>query len=139
MNDPSPLFVVIEPSGAAALERVRKISWACGSDSGAAEGQGLKAAAARIAEAAASHPLHLADPLFDAPRLEALFAEAGLDAPPAGRDWLLAIAPFGQAKNLAAILETAGARADPGNPAKRLLEAWREAKARSEKRRQPRR
>lgn len=138
MEDASPLFVVIEPSGAEALGRARRIAWACEGDCGVETGAGLKRAAARIAAAAATRPLFLADPLFDEPRLADLFAAAGLGAPPEGRDWLLALAPFGQAKSWAAILDAAGARADPANPAERLLEAWREARARSKKKRQPR-
>jgi hypothetical protein len=139
MSDPSPLFVVIEPGGAHARGRPTLVAWASETDAGVARGRGLAKAAARIAEAAAAHPLFLADPLFDEPRLESLFADAGLGGPPPGRDWLLALAPFGQARNWAAILEAAEARSDPQNPAERLLEAWREAKARCGKTRQPRR
>ena len=53
----------------------------------------------------------------------------GTGEPPEGRDWLMAIAPFGQARHLAAMLEAGGARADPRNPASRLLETWRDSPA----------
>jgi hypothetical protein len=131
MTFPSPLFVVIEPSGAAAREPARRVAWACAGGAGVADAQGFAEAARAIAELARTHPLHLADPLFDAPRLAALFADAGLAPSPEGKDWLLALAPFGQARNLAGILDAAGERADPGNPAARLFEAWREAEARA--------
>jgi hypothetical protein len=137
----SPLFVAIEPSGAAAREPARRIAWACEGGAGVASARELKWAATEIVALARAHPLHLADPLFDAPRLSAVFAAAGLAAPQDGRDWLLALAPHGQARNLAAILEAADARADPGNPAARLFEAWREAadRAQAPPKRQPKR
>jgi hypothetical protein len=131
MSSPSPLFVVIEPAGAEAQSPARRIGWACEGDAGVADKDDFAGAARAIASLAEAHPLHLADPLFDASRLAAAFAEAGLAAPPEGRDWLLALAPFGQARNLAAILEAAGSRADAGNPASRLLEAWREVRNRA--------
>ncbi len=55
------------------------------------------------------------------------------------RDWLMALAPFRQARHLAAMLEAADARADPDNPASRLYETWREAQARAESGAQTRR
>jgi hypothetical protein len=144
---PSPLFIVIEPTGAQAREPAARVAWACEREAGVAEAGVAEAgvaetgvaetgdlarAARRIAALADEHPPFLADPLFDAPRLAALFADAGLGAPPEARDWLLALAPFGQAKSFAAILEAATTRADPDNPATRLLEAWREAAVRAQ-------
>jgi hypothetical protein len=129
----SPLFVVIEPTGADAQQPARRIAWACDSGAGTAARPPFAIAVARIAALAERHPLHLADPLFDAPRLEAAFAAAGDSDVPEAQDWLNALASFGQARKLAAILEAAEARAGAANPAARLLEAWREAAARAAK------
>lgn len=130
MPDASPLFVAVEPTGAAARSPATRIVWACDADAGTA---GPAEAARRIAALTERHPLHLADPLFDAPRLAAAYADAKLGSPPKGADWLLALAPFGQARNLAALLEAAAERAAPDNPAERLLEAWRGAREHARK------
>jgi hypothetical protein len=137
---PRPLFVVVEPSGAAALEPAARVCWACDRDAGVAAGSEIAAALERIMALAETHALHLADPLFDAPRLGRLLAAAGVQGPSEWRDWLVALAPLGQARRLAAMLEAAEARSDPENPASRLLETWRAARARGTRDRpQPRR
>lgn len=128
----SPLFVVIEPTGAHAREPTLRVSWACEAEIGSAHGDDLQNAGQRIAALSKTHALHLADPLFDEPRLAAIFADAGLAPPPEARDWLLALAPFRQARNLAAIMEVAAERAPPDNPAAQLFEAWREARVRAQ-------
>jgi hypothetical protein len=69
-----------------------------------------------------------------------MFAAADAGRATVARDWLMALAASGQARHLAAMLEAGEARSDPENPASRLLETWREARARREgARAQPRR
>jgi len=119
----TPLFVVLEPGGADALMPIARISWAGETAAGVAEGAAVDDAVRDLAAMAPGDVIYLGDALFDAPRLDDRLA-AGAHI---WRDWLLALAPFGQARNLAAILAVAETRADPMNPASRLLEAWREA------------
>jgi hypothetical protein len=124
-----PLFIVIEPTGALAQEPAVRIAWACNAEAGVSAD--LAAAAERITALAGAHAIFLADPLFDAPRLRAALA-AARSAPTAEMyDWLAAFAPFRQARHLAALSEAAAASADPNNPAARLFETWRLAKARA--------
>lgn len=127
MSGTGPLFIVVEPSEAGADQPARRVSWAGPGTAGAVD-----AAEARVALedpiARASGAVFVGDHLFDPPRLAAL----GVPQTDGLRDWLLALAPFGQARNLAAILDAAEARADPLIPATRLLEAWREAKRRAD-------
>ena len=130
-----PLFIALEPSGADALGAPTCVAWACAADAGVVTAAGFAAACRTIAALEETRAVYLRDPLFDAPRLDRLFAENGLRAPSAGRDWLLALAPFGQARNFAAILEAATeSAADPTNPALVLLEAYDEAAARAARR-----
>ncbi|MGD2134259.1 MAG: hypothetical protein PVI23_15830 [Maricaulaceae bacterium] len=132
MTMQTPLFIVLEPPANDAGAAVSGLCWACETEAGAARGRSSGEAAETIAALSKTHPPFSLDPLFDAPRLAAFMAAHGQTLGQQPRDWMLALAPFGQARNLAAILEAAEARAD-GDPARRLLEAWREAKARAEK------
>jgi len=137
-KSPAPLFVAIEPGGGDANQPIARISWAGETSDGAAvagvaEHGDVNAVAIddAVRDVVAMVPggvIFVGDALFDAPRLA---DRAGAETP-IWRDWLLALAPFGQARNLAAILEVAEARADPMNPASRLCEAWREARRRAQ-------
>jgi hypothetical protein len=126
----SPLFVVVEPAGAAALEPPTRVAWACEREAGVAAAPDLSRAVERIAALAGSHGVYLADPLFDEPRLAAVFTAAGAEPPEEMQDWLMALAPLGQARQLAAMRAAAAERSDPDNPATLLYEIWTEARRR---------
>ncbi|MCG8441658.1 MAG: hypothetical protein MI723_07615, partial [Caulobacterales bacterium] len=63
---------------------------------------------------------------------------AAMSPAPDVRDWMLALAPFGQARNLAAITMAAAARAprytEPEAAARHMLEVWRETRRRAGRR-----
>ncbi len=115
------------------------LGWADDAAAGSAalSPQAGEAALAAFEAARDGRPVHLSDPLFESLWLEGLYLNAGREAPDM-RDWMLALAPFGQARDLAAILRAAAPRAPseegPDARAARMLEAYREAKKRSEKR-----
>lgn len=98
-----PAFEAGDDAGDGAHAPGARFAWAAGDDLGGETDDVATACAAW-----AGRTLVLRDPLFEAAWLDAACAAAGLTPPPT-LDWLLALAPFGQARRLAALLEEAEA------------------------------
>lgn len=138
-DDPSsdtPFFAALRTPMGEVDAVASEVAWADGRSAGAAvlsDAAGPDALEA-FERARRGRAVHLKDPLLESLWLEGLYLAAGRDAPDM-RDWMLALAPFEQARDLAAILRAAAPRApaeETAAEARVMAEVWREAKKRSQ-------
>lgn len=137
----TPVFLAFDLAGDPSEPWPDAIAWAGEAVAGALtvgapNGDGAQNAAEAITALAKGGTLFARDPLFEACAMARVFAAAHAGPAPIISDWMLALAPFRQARNLAAIVAVARDRVrvgpQPAVAAAMMLEAWREAKRRAE-------